>query len=368
MSEPQPDEVVAVREPGSGQSIHMEPGDRVRLVIEGKRVSKRGSSASRSVSPTPVASSSPTTPPLRSPASSGSHAAPTRTPQMVSARLAAAHLRSMTGRDIFVLSGGGSRGAAQIGMLRALLGAGIAPDALVGGSVGALNACFLGGDPTPGRVEALADHWMQMTSKSLTGPRRAVVTNLARRRPYLYSADRLRTLVSDMMAANRLEDLAVPVRVATTELATGRPAHHDYGNLLDLLAASAALPGLFPPVMLGQPGSQTAHVDAGIAENIPLTGAAALAVPGDRVWILDITKRARMRNLRTPLDVLVAALAGSITNRPAAVFTPGVEVTHLKLDETYDCGTVFDFSNTGTLFRLGEESATTALLERRALR
>ena len=47
MSEPQPDEVVAVREPGSGQPIHMEPGDRVRLVIEGtSRVSRKGSSAS----------------------------------------------------------------------------------------------------------------------------------------------------------------------------------------------------------------------------------------------------------------------------------------------------------------------------------
>lgn len=269
-----------------------------------------------------------------------------------------AHLSGMS-RNIFVLSGGGSRGAAQIGMLRALLGHGVSPDVFVGGSVGALNACYLAVDPTPARVETLADHWMTMTRKTLTGPRRNVALNLVRGRPYLFSADRLRTLIGSWMGTTRLEDLATPVRVATTELASGRPVWHDAGDLAQTLIASAALPALFPPVLL----NGVAHVDAGIAENVPLSGAADLAQPGDTVWVLDITKRSRLRNLRTPVDVLVAALAGSITNRPAAAFAPDVTVRHLKLDEDYECGPVFDFSNTGTLFRLGEITATAALVE-----
>lgn len=289
---------------------------------------------------------------------------------MVSGRRFAAHLPSMnpgtnsTRREIFVLSGGGSRGAAEVGMLRALLGAGIVPDRFVGASVGAINACSLAVDPTADRVEVIAENWLRMTSQSLTGPRHHVVANLARRRPYLFSSDRLRSLITEWMPANRLEDLAVPVRVATTELASGHAAHHDTGYLPDLLCASAALPGVFPPVALMVPGSPDvigAHVDGGIAENVPLSAAASLAEPGDRVWILDVTKRARMRNLRTPIDVLVAALAGSITNRPAAAFASGVEVVHVKLDEEFDCGPVFDFSHTATLFRLGEQFATAAL-------
>jgi NTE family protein len=137
--------------------------------------------------------------------------------------------------------------------------------------------------------------------------------------------------------------------------------HHDSGDLVDVLCASAALPGMLPPVLIGPPGDRRAHVDAGVAANVPLSGAAALAEPGDRVWVLDVTKRARLRQLRTPVDVLVAALAGSITNRPVATFEPGVEVVHVKLDESFDCGPVFDFSHTRELEQMGEHVVATAL-------
>ncbi|WP_051552059.1 patatin-like phospholipase family protein [Nocardioides sp. URHA0020] len=265
-------------------------------------------------------------------------------------------------RDIFVLSGGGSRGAGQVGMLRVLLAAGIRPDLMVAGSVGSLNACFLAVDPTPARADELARVWASMTAATLTGRRRSVVGNVARLRPYLFSNDALRRLVDRLVPTDRLEDLSVPVRVATTDLLTGGPVHHDVGLLADVLCASAALPGLLPPVLLGPPGAERAHVDAGVAENLPLTGAADLARPGDRVWVLDVTKRpGQLRHLRTPLDVLVAALAGSITNRPVTAFAPGVRVLPVKLDEAYDCGPVFDFSHTAALVRMGEEAAATAL-------
>ncbi len=263
-------------------------------------------------------------------------------------------------REVVVVSGGGSRGAAQVGMLRALLRAGVVPDQLVAGSVGALNACFLAADPTPARVDRLQGLWASMTAATLTGPRRAVLGNLARRRPYLFDNGALRALVTAHVSTARLEQLAVPVRIATTDLASGLPVHHDEGDLADVLCASAALPGLLPPVLVEGPDGPRAHVDAGIAENVPLSGAAALAEPGDRVWVLDVTKRARLRQLRSPVDVLVAALAGSITNRPVACFAPGVEVVHVKLDEEFDCGGVFDFRHTAELVRLGEETAAAA--------
>lgn len=265
-------------------------------------------------------------------------------------------------RNIFVLSGGGSRGAGQIGMLRALLAAGVLPDQVVAGSVGALNGCFVAADPTPARVEELAAEWATMRATTLTGRRRSMVTNLATMRPYLFSNRALRLLIDRLVPANRLEDLAVPVRVATTDLMTGFPAHFDAGYLPDLLCASAALPGLLPPVKLGPVGAARAHVDAGVAENVPLSGAVDLAAPGDRVWVLDVTKRPRqLRHLRTPVDVLVAALAGSITNRPSAVLTAGVEVVHIKLDEEFDCGPVFDFGHTSALIGMGEAAAVRAL-------
>lgn len=263
-------------------------------------------------------------------------------------------------RNIFVLSGGGSRGAGQVGMLRALLASGVVPDQVVAASVGALNGCYVAYEPTSERVEQLAAVWAEMRASTLTGPRRSILGNVATMRPYLFSNRALRQLVERLVPTNRVEDLAIPVRVATTDLTTGLPAHYDHGYLPDLLCASTALPGLLPPVILG--GAGRAHVDGGVSENVPLSGVVGLARPGDRVWVLDVTKRPRrLRQLRTPVDVLVAALAGSITNRPATLLPSGVEMVHIKLNEDFDCGPVFDFGHTATLVHMGEMAADRAL-------
>jgi NTE family protein len=265
-------------------------------------------------------------------------------------------------RNIFVLSGGGSRGAGQIGMLRALQEAGVTPDLLVGGSVGAINACFVGAHPGPQGLDDLADIWLNMSEEQLCGRRRGVVINVARRRPYLFSADRLRRLVAEWVPTYHLENLSVPVRIATTDIVTGRPVHHDHGYIPDLVAASAALPAIFPPVVLKGPSGPTTHVDAGVAENVPLSGAVDLARPGDRVWVLDVTRApSSHRTLRNPLDVLIASLSASVRNREEPALPSGAEVIRCKLDESYDCGAVFDFTHTPTLFRLGEEAVAAAL-------
>lgn len=265
-------------------------------------------------------------------------------------------------RNIFVLSGGGSRGAAQIGMLRALLGAGIAPDVVVGASVGAINACTLATDPTLDQVERLADRWMRMRGRDLTGPKVAIVSNLARRRAALFSPNRLRDLVSEWLPVENLEDFKIPALVATTNLRTGLAAHHDHGNAIDLIAASAALPAVFPPVHLpGPDGSLDPHVDAGISENLPMAGALKVAEPGDTIWALDVTKRSGLRNLNHPLDVLIATIVAAVSNQPMAPVPDGVSLVECRLGKEFDSGPVFDFSHTGTLFRLGEQTALASL-------
>ena len=164
-------------------------------------------------------------------------------------------------------------------MLRALHSAGITPDLLIGGSVGAINACFFGSHPGAAGIEDLATIWRRMSEETLCGRRRGVLVNVARRRPYLFSSARLRRLVSEWVPTHRLENLAIPVRITTTDIATGRPVHHDTGYLPDLVAASAALPAIFPPVVLHGPDGPTTHVDAGVGENVPLSGASASPAP-----------------------------------------------------------------------------------------
>ena len=60
-------------------------------------------------------------------------------------------------KTAFVLGGGGVLGAHEVGMLRALSQAGIAPDLVVGTSVGAINGVFVAADPAGGAVRRLAN-------------------------------------------------------------------------------------------------------------------------------------------------------------------------------------------------------------------
>src|SRR5258708_13234151 len=75
------------------------------------------------------------------------------------------------GRTAFVLSGGGSLGAVQVGMLQALTEAGIRPDLLIGTSVGAVNAAWIGGKPDHEGALVLGEVWRGRRPPDLFPPR-----------------------------------------------------------------------------------------------------------------------------------------------------------------------------------------------------
>lgn len=67
----------------------------------------------------------------------------------------------------FVLSGGASLGSIQVGMLLALAEAGIAPDLIVGTSVGALNGGWISSRPDIDGINGLADLWRSLSRKDV---------------------------------------------------------------------------------------------------------------------------------------------------------------------------------------------------------
>ncbi len=266
----------------------------------------------------------------------------------------------MSSRDVVVLSGGASRGAVQVGMMRALVEAGIRPAAYVGTSVGALNAAFLAGsdpDHLPARVDELGRHWEGISTRDVfPGSHWTRIGHVVRHPASLYSSSGVQQLVRSWTAHERLEDLPTPLRVVTTRLETSEAVYHDRGDLRTLLLASTALPSIFDPVRLrGDDGPET-HVDGGIADLVPLAGAPALAPT--RVFVLDASVPARLRKVRTPIDVLLASLAVSMRVRPT-VSMPGVEVVHLTAP---DLGIrMHDFSRTAEHVAMGHRAGTTAL-------
>lgn len=264
------------------------------------------------------------------------------------------------GRTVMVLSGGASRGAAQIGMLRALLERDIVPDHLVGTSVGALNAAFVACDPTLERVDALHESWRGLSGGTIfPGGTLTRVRHLMRRRPYLYDNANLAGLIDDWIGHERVEDLPTPVRIVTSELGSGLPSYHDSGDLRDVLLASTALPAVFPPVRLTSPltGEETIHVDGGITDNVPLAGAVDLEPT--TVYVLNVSPPVRARAPRNPVDVLIMSLGASMRLRPVVDLGPRTRVVELSFPELDVPMT--DFTQTDALVRAGQQAAEVVL-------
>ncbi len=155
-------------------------------------------------------------------------------------------------RTAFVLTGGGSLGVVQVGMLVALHEHGIEPDLLVGTSAGALNAAHLAGPGTTSqRIGTLATLWGQVRRRDVfvTQPRRWLAATIGTA-PSLFVDTRLRALVEAHLGYDRLEDARLPVHVVTTDLVTGQGLALTDGPAVDAVLASAAVPGLLPPVQL----------------------------------------------------------------------------------------------------------------------
>src|SRR3954471_20468784 len=115
-------------------------------------------------------------------------------------------------RTAFVLSGGASLGAIQVGMLEALYELGITADFLVGASVGALNAAFVGSRPqSPQTARELGRVWRDLQREDVFPvSMSAVVGGVCGRRDHLVPDRELRRLIRRHVELGALADAAIP--------------------------------------------------------------------------------------------------------------------------------------------------------------
>jgi NTE family protein len=182
-------------------------------------------------------------------------------------------LRGVTAHTAFVLAGGGSLGAVQVGMLRALVAAGVAADLVVGASAGAINACYFAGEPTAGGVAELESIWRGLRRRDVF-PMRWLQGSLGAlgMRRHLVDVLPLRQLLATHLPQTDLARTALPCHVVATELTSGEEVALSEGSAVDAVLASAAIPGVFPPVERGG----RFLIDGAIANNTPVSTAVAL--------------------------------------------------------------------------------------------
>ncbi|MEA2683341.1 MAG: hypothetical protein QOK05_1669 [Chloroflexota bacterium] len=181
----------------------------------------------------------------------------------------------------FVLSGGASLGAAQVGMLQALAEAGARPDLVVGSSAGALNGAWIAWHYDEESLRQLEAIWRAVRRADLfpVSPR-AAVGGLMGRRGGLIPSQGMEAFISRHLNFERLEQALVPLHVVTTDIVTGSEVVLSSGPALPALMASVAIPGIFAPVTI----DGRALVDGGIANNTPISVAVALGA--DEAYVL----------------------------------------------------------------------------------
>jgi NTE family protein len=277
------------------------------------------------------------------------------------------HLRRRQGRApgcAFVLSGGGNQAVAQVGMLRALFERGIVPDVVIGCSAGAFNGAVIAKDPTLDGVAHLEATWESFRGDQIfPGGKLSRAWNLLRRDDHLFSNEGLRALWHSKYLPETFAQLRLPLRVVAADLDTGEEVVFASGPLQPALLASAALPGLFPPIR----HDGRLLVDGAVVDTVPLWH--AWQGPIDRIYILNVAGDMLSRPLRSPIDVAIRAFAISRKQRfdlELRAVPEGVDV--LVLPAPVDDRDLFDFSDPLMIIEEAHHLAERALDEAAAAR
>lgn len=181
----------------------------------------------------------------------------------------------------FVFAGGSSLGAIQVGMLKALVRRRIAPDFVVGSSAGAINAAYFACNPTATGVGEMERLWRSLTRGDIfdVSPLRSLWRIMVRH-DHVVSPLGLARVLSAAFASRQLQDGVLPCCIVTTDMLTGCEYRIRSGPVVAALIASAAIPGVFPPVRLH--GKYL--VDGGVTSHTPLP--AAIDLGASTIYVL----------------------------------------------------------------------------------
>jgi NTE family protein len=217
-------------------------------------------------------------------------------------------------RVAFVLSGGASLGASQAGMLEALYERDIRPDLMVGTSVGAINAAFVASRPANVETARHLQRIWRGLSRGDIFPASLLRAGLGclGLRDHSVSSNSLRRVVSRHLEVTHLEDAEVDLHVVAADAVTGQEILLSAGPAVDAVLASAAIPGVFPPVQW----QSRLLIDGAVVNNSPISHAVELGA--DRIFVL---------HAMTP---------GPLTRAPRGVFAAGAAAVSRILAQRFE--------------------------------
>ncbi|GBL35808.1 uncharacterized NTE family protein Mb1092c [Filimonas sp.] len=235
----------------------------------------------------------------------------------------------------FVLSGGGVRGFAHLGVIKALQEKGISPSAISGTSAGAIAGAFIADGFTPDEVKEMFSDKMNLN-----------ILTLSTFRLGLISMKKIREFVEKNLRHKTFEELSIPLFVTATDFMNGQQQIFHEGLLMDRIIASCSIPVLFPPIVIdGIP-----YVDGGISNNLPIEPFADRKEEVVSVYVNPLKPFKTDESVMEVMDRAVHLSFREQVNRSAAGCWLYIEPDNLhpfglfdiqKLDEIFDSGYQF---------------------------
>ena len=154
-----------------------------------------------------------------------------------------------------VLSGGGARGFAHLGLIQALNETGIYPDVISGTSAGALVGVLYADGYSPKEILHLMNPGSRLDLMRPIMPREG-----------LLQIGGITKILKSHLRASTFEELRIPLFVTATDLNSGKAEYFCSGELIEPVIASASIPVLFQPVII----NNNYYVDGGVLDNLPV--------------------------------------------------------------------------------------------------
>jgi NTE family protein len=152
------------------------------------------------------------------------------------------------------LSGGGARGIAHIGVIKAMEEMGIKPDVISGTSAGSIVGVLYASGMRPDQIFDVVSHLSIFKS-----------VKIAWAWSGLLKMEGLQILLTKHIPANTFESLKIPLTVAATEVRLGEIRYFSSGELAPAIISSCSIPGVFDPVHF----NDRLYVDGGLLDNLP---------------------------------------------------------------------------------------------------
>jgi len=187
-----------------------------------------------------------------------------------------------------VLGGGGTRGFAHVGVIKALEAQGIVPDIIVGTSVGSAVGALYASGLSGFQLQELAIPMKEESVIDWSWPNRGIFTGKT-----------LEDFINRTVNQKPLEKLQRTFAVVSTDLKTGEEIVFRTGNTGMAVRASCAVPGLFQPIVI----NGRSYVDGGLIRPVPVSEARSLGA--DFVIAVDISNKPENNPTESTTDVLM---------------------------------------------------------------